>query len=256
MIYGLWKSATGVMTANYKQSVITNNLANSETTGFKKDLVMTQQRRLAAQELPGMMQYSSRFHDRIGGGTLLSPTSMDMTQGTLENTDGPLDVGIAGSGYFAVRKDGEVYLTRNGNFMLDKQGNLILGDGSNAQVLDEKLKPIQLDPSRIGDTTITATGMILQKDGASVQLAIKKAERGQLQKDAQQLFAVKGIEPAALPTDDQSLLRVGMLERSNVDTPAELVELIETQRLLEANANMIRFQDQLLGRLVTDVGKI
>src|SRR5438105_2371537 len=119
MIYGLYLSATGVLANSYRQDVIANNLANSETVGFKKDLALFQQRGTEAQER-GTPDESSRLLEGLGGGLLAAPTSMDLSQGDLEHTGNPLDVGLEGPGFFAVKEsDGATRLTRDGRFMLD-----------------------------------------------------------------------------------------------------------------------------------------
>src|SRR6185503_11059153 len=101
MIYGLYLSATGVLANSYRQDVIANNLANSETVGFKRHLAVFQQRPPESQEL-GRTDLSDSMLDHIGGGFLLSPTMVDTTQGELETTGNNLDAAIVGKGYFAV----------------------------------------------------------------------------------------------------------------------------------------------------------
>ena len=197
MIYGLYLSATGVMTNAYRQDVIANNIANSETVGFKKDLALfdqrlteAQQRRLAAS---GPLSPSNALLEKLGGGLLVHPTTIDTAQGELEPTGSPLDVAIEGDGYFAVNSGGQTRLTRNGQFAVDSTGHLIL---SNAR----------------GEQDLT---------------------------------------PAMTAT-----LHNESVERANLDPATELAALMDTQRQLEANANMIRYQDQTLSKLVNEVGKI
>ena len=92
MLYGLYLSATGVMTNSYRQDVIANNIANADTVGFKKDLALFQQRRTALQETGGAPSRSNALMEALGGGIFASPTIMDRTQGELETTANPLDV--------------------------------------------------------------------------------------------------------------------------------------------------------------------
>src|SRR5436305_12092611 len=109
MIYGLYLSAGGIVTSSYRQDVIANNLANSETVGFKKDLPLFQQRLTEAQQRrlpPGGSSGGSLgsppvgptnpLLEPLGGGILAHPTVVDSSQGDLEPTGSPLDVGIVG----------------------------------------------------------------------------------------------------------------------------------------------------------------
>src|ERR1700733_13419075 len=106
MLYGLYLSATGVMTNSYRQDVIANNLANSETIGFKKDLTMFKQRLTAAQENPNDQDATDKQSESLGGGTLAMPTLVDLTPGDMASTGGNLDAAIDGSGFFAVDDHG------------------------------------------------------------------------------------------------------------------------------------------------------
>src|ERR1700722_2420103 len=136
MLYGLYLSATGVMTNSYRQDVIANNLANAQTIGFKKDLTLFKQRPTASQENPAHADWSDPMMDRMGGGTFAMPTAVDTTQGELQHTGSNLDVAIDGGGYFAVDANGKQKLTRNGEFLIDRDGNLILAGGEGEKVLD------------------------------------------------------------------------------------------------------------------------
>lgn len=241
-----------MMTANYRQGLIANNLANAETTGFKRDMVSTQERRMGVEERPELTRFSDRFFDAIGGGTLLSPTYTDHSQGTPEVTGKGTDAAIMGKGYFVVERDGERFLTRNGNFMLNRQGQLIMADGSNAAVLGRDMSRITLNP--LAKTSINEQGFILQDGVPAARLSVKTAEANQVTKVGQQLLRVANAR--GLPDATDMTVQGGALERSNVDPTMELTQMLENQRLLEANANMIRYQDQTLGRLVNDVGRV
>jgi flagellar basal body rod protein FlgG len=256
MIYGLWKSAAGVMTAQYRQGVIANNLANIETAGFKRDLAVVQQRKTPGEELPMSRQFGSQLLEKIGGGTLLSATRTDLTQGHVEDTHRDYDAAIVGKGYFVVEgRDGTRRLTRNGNFQLDNQGRLILADGSEARVLGKGLSPIRLDP--LARTEFAEGGQIVQYGQVVGQLALKDAGDNQIKKAGHHEYELLGGTQASdLPDAADSTIRGSALERSNVEPSQELTGMISAMRELEANANMIRYQDQTLGRLVNDVGKV
>src|ERR1700733_10201362 len=162
MLYGLYLSATGVMTNAYRQDVIANNLANAETVGFKKDLTLFKQRLTAAQENPQYADSTDKLSESLGGGTFAMPTRVDMTPGDMENTGGNLDVAIDGNGYFSVDDPGTQRLTRNGQFVIDPSGHLELSNGRGLKVLDPSGKPIQLDGTATDATTISQDGSITQ----------------------------------------------------------------------------------------------
>ncbi len=249
MLYGLYLSAAGVMANSHRQDVISNNLANSETNGFKRDMALFMERVPESKSRIG--QYSDPMLDRIGGGLFIAPSAIDTSAGELETTDGPLDVAISGEGYFSVQSGGKQQYTRDGRLMVDRSGHLIQS-GTGAKVLDIAGKPIELDPSRL--TTIANDGTITQ-DGQPIGTLglFEITDVSQIVKTGGNLFAV--ASPAAVrPTKPE--IRTGVLERANVDPATELASLMDSQRQLEANANMIRYQDQTLGRLVNEVGKI
>ena len=250
MLYGLYLSATGVITSSHKQDVVANNLANSESVGFKRDIATFQERltEAAARRRPDR---SNPLLEKLGGGIFASPSTVDGRQGEIEHTGNALDVAIEGQGFFAVRDHGESRLTRNGQFSVDREGRLILANGEGQAVLDPAGKPIELSPGL--PTTIAQDGTITQAGQAVGRVGVfDVANPDDLIKRGGTLLAHPGQTLIAGPGS----LRSEFVERANIDPATELAALMETQRQLEANANMIRYQDQTLGRLVNEVGKI
>jgi flagellar basal-body rod protein FlgF len=255
MLYGLYLSATGVMTNSYRQDVIANNLANAETVGFKKDLALFKERLTAAQEMRQSPTWTDPLMEAIGGGTLATPTQVDTTQGELEHTGSNLDMAIIGNGYFAVNDRGQQRLTRNGQFMVDNQGHLILANGKQQQVLDPSGKPIVLDGTLRDVTSVSQDGVITQAGKPVGRIGLFDVpDPSQLSKQGDTLLSYP--DPSQVRPSSNSFVRSEFVEHANVDPATELTQLMETQRQLEANANMIRYQDQTLGELVNTVGKI
>jgi flagellar basal-body rod protein FlgG len=252
MIYGLYLSAAGVITNAYRQDVISNNLANSETVGFKKNLAMFQQRPTELEEQGGPPTLSNPNLEKLGGGIFASPTAIDQSQGELEPTADPLDVGIIGKGYFAVSDHGQTRLTRDGRFMMDSTGQLVMANGSGQPVLDTKGKPIVLNTA--AQTNIAADGQITQDGKPMGRIGVFNVPNPNLLTKEGDNF-LKYPDTTRL-TASTAKLQSKFLERSNVDPANALVSLMETQRQLEANANMIRIQDQTLDKLVNQVGRI
>jgi flagellar basal-body rod protein FlgF len=253
MIYGLYLSATGVISSVYRQDIIANNMANSETVGFKKDLATFYQRPTAAQENPAKAGSTDPMLESIGGGSFASPTQVDTSQGDLESTDNQLDLAILGQGYFTVGgADGTRRLTRDGRFRVSPNGNLTLSTDQANPILNPSGTPIVLDPNL--PFVIKQSGIITQKGEEVAQIGLTNvADPSKLTKDGGSLLNYP-IDSDTAPFDGQ--LQVGSLERSNVDPAKELTELMDTQRQLEANANMIHYQDETLGELVNTVGKV
>ena len=252
MIYGLYLSATGVLTNSYRQDVISNNLANAETVGFKRNVALFQQRLTESQEQRNP-NASSSLLDHIGGGLLCAPTQVDTTQGEFETTSNKLDVAISGDGYFGVQDANGIKLTRNGSFSLDRKGNLILSNTGN-MVLDQDRKPITLDPTQRNLIEIGSDGQmtIAGKQVAKLGLFSVPDSKG-LKKQGGTLLSY--ADPNKI-TSSKATVVGGALERANVDPATELAVLMDAQRQLEANANMIRYQDSTLQKLVNEVGKI
>ncbi len=254
MNYGLYLSAAGVLTNSYRQDVIANNLANAETVGFKRDVPLFRQRMTASQESrQGPRNGSDPTLENIGGGLFASPVSVDTTAGDMEQTFDPKTVAIQGEGFLGVRDGNDVRLTRDGRLAVDREGNLVSAISGHAG-LDVTGQPIHLDSSQPiaigGDGTVTQSGKSVGRLGL-----FKVDDPRQLRKRGGTLLSYPGLDAKRL-TAATGTFRSEFVERSNVEPATELTALMDAQRQLEANANMIRIQDQMLSRLVNDVGKV
>jgi flagellar basal-body rod protein FlgF len=251
MIYGMYLSASGMMTSTRRQDVIANNLANAETVGFKRQLALFQTRPPASEASPVDAPVNEML-SRIGGGLLFAATATDLTQGDLDDTGNGLDLAILGKGYFAVQTSAGTRLTRDGRFMMDRSGNLVTPEGH--PVLDDRNRPIALNPAQRLSTLISEQGEISQAGEFVNRIGLfDVSDPDQLRREGNNLLSV--VDPRAI-TPSNATVRPGFVERANVNPATELVQLIEAQRQLEANANMIRYQDQTLARLVNDVPKL
>jgi flagellar basal-body rod protein FlgF len=251
MIYGLYLSASGVLTNSYRQDVIANNIANAETVGFKKDLSLLQARPTAAQQYSKWNETDPTL-EPIGGGLFAARQAIDARAGDIEPTGNNFDVALQGNGFLAVSSGGKMHLTRNGQFILDKSGQLVLSSNPSQAVLDNKQNPIVLQST--GQTTFALDGTITQNGKVVAKLGLFNVS------DPSKLIKVGGT---LLATPDGANLqqasptvRSGFVERSNVDPATELTELMDAQRQLQANANMIQIQDETLDKLVNDVGRV
>jgi flagellar basal-body rod protein FlgF len=253
MLYGLYLSAAGVQTNSYRQDVISNNIANAETVGFKRDLALFQQRRTEVSERGLSPSQSNALLEKLGGGVFASPTLIDHTQGELENTGNNMDLAIAGEGYFQAAHGNQVNLTRDGRLLINNKGHLALANNANFELLDPKGKPIAVDPSV--PPNIDKEGVVTQKGKLVGRIAVVDvADPSQLKKSGGNMLTI--ADPKQIRPATGALLQAGYQERANVEPSTELANLMDAQRQLEANANMIRYQDQMLSKLCNDVGKI
>lgn len=245
MLYGMYLSTGGMMQLRHRLDVIANNMANVETTGFKRDQVFFKTRAAESAKSPGLARYGSALLQGIGGGALVSPTLTEFAQGEVEMTGNKLDVCLKGQGFLEVRVGNETRYTRDGHLTLDKDGLLITADDG-YPVLNGDGQPIQVDPSQ--DIVIKADGQICQNGTPVAQLKVVQFDHLQALKKVGDNLYVNEAKAAshAAPAN----LIVGALERSSVDPVTELVAMIETQRAYEANAQMIRLQDGMLGTVI------
>jgi flagellar basal-body rod protein FlgF len=250
MPYGLYISAEGAQAQSRWLEVIANNLANVDTVGFKRELAVFQARYAEAVQQGTATPGSGSVND-LGGGVEFRETRTDFSQAGMARTKNPTDVAIHGDGFFQVRKGQETLLTRAGNFRITSTGALVTQQGY--PVLSESGAPVVLAPNG-GPCEITPTGAVCQA-GTSQSLAlVSPASLSDLSKVGENLFHALA-PPQPLPAAQRNVAP-GYLEMSGVQPTTEMVGLIEASRLLEANVNMLKTQDQMLGGLVNRVLKV
>jgi len=253
MNYGLYLSAAGAKAQLDRQAVITNNLANANTSGFKRDLVVMQSRMNAAYEDPRMAAYRLPIVKDIGGGVDAMGDGIDLSQSTIEETGNPTDLAISGRGFFMVQgENGEQLLTRDGRFMLDQDGHVLTVAAGNRPVLSKDGSPLVVDPNqklRIDpDGTVWEGGQITDKKLALTDVSDPRY----LVKVGGNLLKNNGtLKPVSV---DTKMLQY-KLENSGVDPMQEIITMMEGQRAFEANTKMMQFQDTTLSQLNT-VGRV
>lgn len=251
MNYGLWLSAAGLQTNQYRMAITANNLANADTVGFKKDLAVTCQRRIEARE-GGGVGLSHPVLDGQSGGSFVAPTYHDFTQGEIETTGRPLDVAILGDGFFGIEKEGREYFMRDGRFVIDDSRHLVTAAGG-WPVMNTERVSIVIPSAGTGPVRITPDGDVMQGNEVVGRLGMfALPDERQFRKIGANLFAATGGRPEVTATN----VRPGALERSTVNPVESLAGMIEMSRALELNAAMISLQDTMLSRTVNDVGRI
>jgi flagellar basal-body rod protein FlgG len=258
-IQALNSAATGLRALSTSIDVTANNLANAETTAFKRsrtnfeDLMYLVLKQPGATNSEGDKTPAGIF---VGLGVKISNTAIDVSQGPLENTGGPLDVAIQGPGFFKVKiidtvGDGIGY-TRNGAFFVNDKGELVLGIGDGYKLIP----PITIPPGST-NVGISLNGLVTYiKPGQTTrttagQLKINQFINPQgLELQGGSIYTrteASGDPIESNPGEDgagQTLQ--GYLEESNVDPVKELVTLIKTQRAFELNSQSIQTADQAL----------
>lgn len=256
MIRGLYTSSAGMQVEELRQETIANNLANLNTAGFKRDMAIVEARggmKLWRTNNPTTANPLGPTQNvaigTLGTGVEVQRFAKVFEQGSLRQTDNPLDVALQGDGFFTVQAaNGEHLYTRAGNFTLDQQGYLVDNDGQ--QVLGEH-GPIHLGSGKVN---ITGDGTI-QVDGRTVdRLALARFDNpdGTLEKLGDTLFRFHGTGQPPVST---ALVKQGALEQANVNSVHEMVEMIAAMREYEANSKALQAHDQALGHAVNDVAK-
>lgn len=257
MIRSLWVAKTGLEAQQTNVDVISNNLANVSTNGFKRqrpvfeDLLYQTLRQPGAQstqqtQVPSGLQ--------LGTGVRPVATARIFTTGNLQNTGNPLDLAVNGNGFFQVTlPDGSVSYTRDGSFQLDNQGQVVTANGYPLQ------PTITIPPNSLGITvgsdgtvSVLAAGATAPTQVGQIQLANFINPAG-LQARGENLFletAASGTAQTNAPgTNGLGALNQGFVETSNVNVTEELVNLITAQRAFEINSRSIQTSDQMLQRL-------
>lgn len=246
----MYLSAAGSLAAETRMDVIANNLANVDTPGFKRSFAVFQERLNEAKEPPRLEMSRRAVLDRVGGGLFVHEVAFDPSNGPMQQTSNSLDVAIEGDGWFTVGVGSERFFTRAGNFSKSAAGFLVTADGE-ARVLDDKGRPIRIPD---GDLTIAEDGQISVDGTAVARLWVQGSA------DPKRYLPVGGnryqLTEGPTPGPASARLHQGFVERSTVSPVQEMVTLIRTSRAYEANQRMITQQDQALGRVVNDVGRV
>ncbi len=245
---------TGLDAQNAKMRVIANNLANVNTTGFKRDRASFETLAYQTMIAPGA---ASSGDDRyatglsLGTGVQVNGTAKIDTQGSINQTGNALDMAIQGSGYFQVQQpDGKTAYTRDGSFQTSPEGQIVTTDGM--PLIPNISIPQGATSITVGaDGTVTAT---LQGETAATELGKLETTRFMNPAGLEQVGNNLLLETAASGTpqtgapglDGRGALLSGSLEGSNVNIVEELVDMIETQRAYEVNSKMIKATDEML----------
>jgi flagellar basal-body rod protein FlgG len=257
MIRSLWTARTGLDAQQTQLDVISNNLANVSTNGFKRsravfeDLLYQTLRQPGAQQTQ-QNQISSGL--QIGTGVRPIATERLYSQGNLQQTGNSLDLAVQGNGFFQVeRPDGTTAYTRDGSFQLDSEGNVVTASGYLlADNINIPADALTITVGKDGTVSVLQAGEIAPIEVGAIQLATF-INPGGLQAAGENLFLETASSGVATPVqpglEGAGVINQGYVETSNVNVAEELVSMIVTQRAYEINSRVIQTSDQMLGRL-------
>jgi flagellar basal-body rod protein FlgF len=253
MVKGLHTTALGMLPKTLKIDVIANNLANVNTTGFKKSNLFV--RELIKADLVGNQSNLSDPFNKIP-----QTADIDFSQGKLEQTKNPLDLAINGEGFFAVETDNGVKYTRNGNFTLSADGAIVttdgykvLGEGGELYIPDpQKIQADQLTVAKNGEIYI---GKKLIDKLQVVNFPKDENGKSKLQYAGNNLYSAPNDYSNETSDVRNYEIQQGFLEGSNVNALEEMVNMMQLSSAIQIDQKVIRYQDNSLQQ-ANEVGKV
>jgi flagellar basal-body rod protein FlgG len=257
MMNSLWIAKTGMTAQQTQLDVISHNLSNVSTTGFKRnnavfeDLIYQNLRQVGANTTE-QNQLPTGLH--LGLGVRTVATSRNFTQGSLQETKNSLDVAINGNGFFEVTMpDGTIGYTRDGSFQVDAQGRVVTSSGlpvANGITVPQGATSISISADGVVSAIVAGNTQPQQLGSLAMSSFINPAG---LEPVGQNLFkesAASGQPQQGTPgTNGLGFIKQGFLESSNINVVEELVNMIQTQRAYEMNSKAIQTSDQMLAKL-------
>ena len=264
MLRGIYTSASGMLANQATMDVLANNLANVNTSGYKKDEVVY-------REFPKYMQL--RLKDevwltsggsldlrpnvgKLGTGVTVDAIVVNHNQGPLQLTENRFDAALYGEGYYAINTNGGERYTRDGSMVMDKDGYLTNHQG-------QKYVGVDNNPIKVGNVpfVINELGEIFQYSGLNTEQKlgqlklVRFPEKHGLRKIGENMFyATKEAGTPEQVNGDNVIVRQGFVEKSNVNVVDAMVKMIEVNRAYEANSKIIQSQDSALGQCINQVG--
>ena len=259
MVKGLYSAYTGMVQQEHRMDVLTNNLANANTNGYKKEGA-------TAQSFDAMLAYKIKdssegysLAKRIGvnhPGVKIGEGYTDFSQGPLKSTSNTFDLALTDKGFFAIEfkdKNGEtsVKYTRDGNFTLTADGFLVTQDGD--KVLNKDGKPIQISTTA-DSTEINISGQIIQDGKVADTIKVTDFEDYNFLTH----YGENYFEPVegAKEKESEASVYAGFLESSNISVVSEMVDMITVQRAYESNQKVITTIDGTLEIAANQLGKL
>ncbi len=246
MIRGLYTSAAGMTNALLKNNTTSNNLANINTNGYKKQVTVEKS---FSNTILHKINKDVKAIGQIGSGVGIDHIANDLSEGSYNETNNKLDFAIQGEGFFVIQTpQGERY-TRNGQFTLNDLGELVTQDGSLVRGEGGVIQIPEGDQVQIADNNIIVNGRVVDK----IQL-VDFANKSALVREGNNLFRRgSGVGNTFMAN---GTIQQGYLEGSNVNPIEEMAKMIENTRVYQADQKIIQAQNDTLGKAVNQVGRV
>jgi flagellar basal-body rod protein FlgF len=248
---GIYPAVSGSLAAMRKLDVISNNLANINTPGYKKDK-MTFEGLLAGNVTPPAVPQGMTADPILQKENIY----IDYSSGPTSQSGNPLDLALDGDGFFAVTTPEGTAYTRQGNFRTSTDGTLVTMDGYPVQGIEKDNKgngaPIKIKGNRV---EIDNKGNVTVDDAPSGTISVVDFSKPYtLVKSGTSLFVPS--DPEAKPLPGKAQVQQGYTEGSNVDSISEMVQMLETNRYFEACSKVIKGFDDIAAKAVNDLGRV
>ncbi|GAB4349025.1 MAG: flagellar basal-body rod protein FlgF [Candidatus Abyssubacteria bacterium] len=250
MLKGIYAAASGMITQRERLDAVANNVANVSTVGFKRTIPVSR----------GFYQVFAREITRFpaqrgsaeipGGGAALDATALDFSPGAIIESGNPFDVALDGSGFFVVLTPAGERYTRAGNFTLDAEGRLVTQNGHPVMGREGPIV------ARGEDVRISSDGQVMVNGAPVEQLLVVDFPRPhRLTEYGENYYAAPAEVRQTRTVVEQVQLRVGALERSNVNPIVELINLMDAARSYESQQRVIQAFDQSLDAAVNEIAR-
>ena len=250
MLRGYYTAANGIINEQRILNVITNNIANAKTAGYKSDEAIPTTFAEEMLLINGKKSETGTIRYRT-----IDYTFTNLEQGTFENTGSRLDMALVGNVYFNIeeRRTGETLLSRNGQFTINSEGYLTLG--TSGYVLDENGQRIQLGTA---DFEVDRFGTITTDDGRTFSLGLSYIEGGSdIEKvDDNLMRPYDQTVIGYVPADAEYQVKQGWYERSNVDVAEETIRAMDAQHVFTACSTALKIANSINQIAANDLAKI
>jgi len=281
MIRGLYTSTSGMLCEQARQDVISNNLANVDTAGFKKDIaVFRDEPSMQMHRIDDKRKFFGReleidmrpYIGKLGTGASVDEIRTIHTQGKMQQTGNDFDFAIVGEGMFAVETEEGIRYTRAGNFKVGANGYLVDAEGRNVMALKEPavmnegnilvdsdgkfaLNAGYVPVDETDKVDVNEAGQVFINGNPTHRLMVVQFDKPKfLRKIGYNLYTPEDARAGFGRFSQDTVVKQGMLEKSNVSIVREMVNMITVHRAYETNQRSITTQDSTLGRLISQVG--
>lgn len=263
---GIYTALSGAIAQNQRLDTIANNIANTNTSGFKKDNIQFKEYLTALEKDPDVLQIPrvpasiESFYDMQGadrGYVDANSVSSDFSQGVLNSTGNKLDVAIEGDGFFEVLTPNGVRFTRSGNFKIDGQGNLVTSSGFPVLRSGAGDSAQRLLNFKGANVTVAYNGEVFEGNESLGKLSIVNVnQKDALAKEGMTLYNLRPNYNVNITQANDAKVHQGFLEASNVNIVQEMTDMIGATRIFESNQKAIKAFDQIDDKLTNDVPRV